>query len=276
MPKPSLLDEKLDQLYAADPADFVALRKQLQAELRAAANKPEAALLGRARRPSTSMWAVNQMVRRRPELVNALLERSDELRIAQTQTHGDRDSLRAAIRAHRTALDDATVAAVGVLGSRANDAFREEIVSLLRAASSQPDIGRELRVGRLVRSDDTTPGFPDLGGSPSEPPESRRRPDREATKERSGVPPAQEHEAVKEEAARAAENAARLELDRALQDEATADAAAAAARQRVEELVEQLSSARRELREAQARARKARAESARFAKLVQRVLREAR
>src|ERR1044071_10017002 len=77
---PQSLEETLDQLYAADPDEFVALRKQLQGELRSAGQKPEAALLGRARRPSTSMWAVNQLVRRRPELVDALLERSDALR----------------------------------------------------------------------------------------------------------------------------------------------------------------------------------------------------
>src|SRR5690242_13512906 len=117
MPSPSLA-ALLDQLYAADPAEFVVVRKQLQGQLRAAGQKPEAALLGRARRPSTAMWAVNQMVRRRPELVDTLLERSDALRSAQTS--GDRDALREAIRAHRAALADATAAALEVLESRAN------------------------------------------------------------------------------------------------------------------------------------------------------------
>src|ERR1700761_8529976 len=94
------LDEMLGQLYAADPADFVALRKQLQGELRAAGMKPEAALLAKARRPTTAMWAVNQLVRQRPELVETLLDRSEALRDAQTKAlAGERDAMRDAMRA---------------------------------------------------------------------------------------------------------------------------------------------------------------------------------
>jgi hypothetical protein len=245
------LDEMLDQLYAADPSDFVALRKQLQGELRGAGKKPEAALLGRARRPSTAMWAVNQLVRRRPELVETLLTRSDELRAAQARPRADPDALREAIRAHRTAVAEAADAAVDVLGSRANEAFREEILSTLRAASSQPDVGRELRAGRLVRSDDVTLGFPEVGDvapGPSAPSKTRAEPARA--------------DATAEKSKREAERQAALALDRALQDEATADAAAAAAQRRVDELGEQLASARDELRDARSRARKARAEAA--------------
>jgi len=245
------LDEMLDQLYAADPSDFVALRKQLQGELRGAGMKPEAALLGRARRPSTSMWAVNQLVRRRPELVEALLARSDELRAAQGRSPGDPDAMREAIRAHRTAVAEAADAAVDVLGSRANEGFREEILSILRAASSQPEVARELRAGRLVRSDVGTSGFPELGDvatGPSAPSETRAQPARA--------------DAAAEKAEREAERQAALALDRALQDEATADAAAVAAQRRVDELGEQLAAARDELREARSRARKARAEAA--------------
>jgi len=219
------LDESLDQLYAADPSDFVALRKQLQAELRAAGLKPEAALLGRARRPSTSMWAVNQLVRRRPELVEALLARSDELRAAQGRRRGDPDALREAIRAHRSAVAEAADAAVDVLGSRANEGFREEILAILRAASSQPEVGRALRAGRLVRSEDVTLGFPDVGDvapDPSAPP-GRRAEQTSA-------------DATAEKAKREVEQQARLDRDRALQDEAAADAAVTAAQGRVDEL----------------------------------------
>src|SRR6188768_2629087 len=159
MPPPSL-EETLDQLYAADPEEFVALRKRLQGELRSAGLKPEAALLARARRPSTSMWAVNQLVRRRPELVDELLERSE--------------------------------------------ALREEILSVLRAASTEPELGHELRVGRLVRADDLTPAFPEFGGfSPSARDE---RPRREA---RVDVPKSAEPTGKQDDAVRATRAAAR-------------------------------------------------------------------
>jgi hypothetical protein len=261
-----LLEAKLDQLYAADPEEFVAVRKQLQGELRAAGNKPEAALLGRARRPSTAMWAVNQAVRRHPDLIDAFLARSDELRAAQTG--GDRDALRAAIRAHRTALAAVTEAATEVLGARANDAFREEIVSVLRAASTQPELGGELRAGRLVRSDDLLPAFPEFAGFTPEPRATRAKPagasaERDTKGDTRG---GTKRDDATEAAARAAVQEARAELDRARADEAAADAEVAAAQRRVDELDEQLTDARRELSDAKSRLRAARWATARLAR----------
>jgi len=255
MSEPSL-EEKLDQLYAADPTDFVALRKQLQGELRAAGDKAAATALASARRPSTAMWALNQVARRRAELVDALLERSDELRVAQTQPGADGDAIRDAIRAHRAALSDAAAAADDILGARANDAFREEILSMLRAASSQPETGRELRAGRLVRSDDVAPAFPELTGELAAPAARPARAPRAA-------------DAARDEA-REAERQIRIDLERARDDEGTADAALADAQRRVNELDEELASAHSELREARTRLRTARAEKARLAKLLER------
>jgi len=250
------LEEKLDRLYAADPDDFVALRKQLQAELRTAGMKAEAALLARARRPTTSMWAVNQMVRRRPELVDALVEHSERLRAAQSS--GDRDALRAAIRGHRAALAEAGNAADDVLGSRATEAFREEIRSVLHAASTQRELGEQLRAGRLVRPDDMTPGFPELDVATAEP---AARPARASTRE-----PERADRATRE----AEQKEARLRLDRAREAEAAANAAAGAAQRRVDELTDELATARVELRDARSHARKAGAESARLNRLLER------
>jgi hypothetical protein len=244
MSEPSLAGQ-LDQLYAADPAEFLARRRQLQGELRDAGLKPEAALLGRARRPSTAMWAVNQMVRRRRELVDALLDRSEQLRSAQSR--GDRDGMREGLRAHRAAIAEAADAALDVLGARANETFREEVLSVLRAASTQPELGEQLRAGRLVRSDDLVPAFPEF----------------EVAAQASEPAPA-------DAAARAAERENRLRLDKAQTADAAANDAVAAAQQRVDELGEQLANAREELRDARSRARAAKAEVGRLAKLVER------
>ncbi len=251
------LEAKLDRLYAADPDDFVALRKQLQAELRAAGMKAETALLARARRPTTSMWAVNQMVRRRPELVDALLEHSERLRAAQSS--GDRDALRDAIRGHRAALADAGTAADDVLGSRATEAFREEIRSVLHAASTQRELGEQLRAGRLVRPDDMTPGFPELDVATAEP---AARPARASTRERDERDDRATREAEQKEA--------RLRLDRAREGETAANAALDAAQRRVDELTDALATAREELRDARSQARRAGAESARLSRLLER------
>jgi hypothetical protein len=214
--------------------------------------RAEAALLARARRPSTSMWAVNQMVRRRPELVDALLERSEQLRGAQSS--GDREATRDAIRGHRAALVAAGEAAVEVLGPRGNDTFREEILSVLRAASTQADLGEALRAGRLVRPDDLLPGFTEVADDAPRSPDPQTR-------------------ATNQDADRAraeAERATRQKLDDALREEMSADAAVAAAQGRVDDLSEQLANAREELRDARSRARKAGAESARLRKQLDR------
>src|SRR5205823_4373234 len=53
------LDAALDELYAAEPSDFVTTRKRLVAELRAAGAKESAKQLQGARRPGTAAWALN-------------------------------------------------------------------------------------------------------------------------------------------------------------------------------------------------------------------------
>src|SRR5258708_32203342 len=157
------LEDSLDELYASDPSAFVATRKRLSAALRDAGDKAGGKVLQGARRPSTSAWALNQIARREPELLESLLEARRALYAAQTRRTNKAEALRDAIRAHRDALDAATDAAIAVLGSRANDAFRGEIVSTLRAVSTDEEIERQLQVGRLIREASSS-GFPDAAG----------------------------------------------------------------------------------------------------------------
>ena len=58
------LEDALDELYAADPNEFVAVRKRLSAAVRDTGDKAGAKVLQGARRPSTSAWALNQLARR--------------------------------------------------------------------------------------------------------------------------------------------------------------------------------------------------------------------
>src|SRR6266850_845028 len=57
------LEDALDELYGAEPSEFVATRKRLSASLRDAGDKAGAKVLQGARRPSTSAWALNQLAR---------------------------------------------------------------------------------------------------------------------------------------------------------------------------------------------------------------------
>jgi len=123
------LDAALDELYGVDPSEFVGARKRLSGSLRAAGNKDAAKGLQAARRPSTSAWALNQVARHQPQVVESLLDASRALFAAQTRGSNKPDVLREAIRTHREAIDATADAALAVLGDRSNDKFRGEIVS---------------------------------------------------------------------------------------------------------------------------------------------------
>jgi len=257
------LEDALDELYASDPSAFVAVRKRLSAALRDAGDRAGAKVLLGARRPSTSAWALNQVARREPELVESLLEASRALYAAQTRGSNKPEALRDAIRAHRDALDAATEAATAVLGSRANDGYRGEIVSTLRAVSTDEEIERQLRAGRLIREASSS-GFPDAAGltlvpdlpaskSSAKPNVAKRTPSRREPSEAAATTAAaaERERAARQRAELAAKESARKDAE-------AADAAADRAHARVEELEADLAVARRELTEARARSRKAR------------------
>jgi hypothetical protein len=260
----TVLDAALDELYGVDPSEFVAARKRLSASLRSAGDKDAAKELLAARRPSTSAWALNQVARRRPELVENLLDASRALFAAQTRGSNKPDVLRDAIRAHRDAIDAAADAALAVLGDRSNDKFRGEIVSTLRAVSTDESVSEELRTGRVVREASAS-GFPDAAGLTLVPDLPAPKPKKlsDKAKPAKGAARADASHAAADkaaEAARAREEKRRADValkETARQDAEAAEAEADRAQARVDELQAALEAARRELRTARERSRKA-------------------
>jgi hypothetical protein len=260
------LEHALDELYRVDPSEFVALRKRLAAGLRGAGNMAATAEVRAARRPSTSAWALNQLARRRPELIEEWLERSRALLYAQTRAFtGAGAEMRDAISAHRETLEAATQAALAILGPRSHDAFRSEIVATLRAASTDEDVGQLLRLGRLVREPGSSMGFPDVAGLTvtalsATADGSRRKPERPKVTDTKisaepETPPNAEHEAH-----RRAELAARAEAQRLAE---AAESNVVLAQARVAQLERDLGRARQDLLEARERSKKAKAEARR-------------
>jgi hypothetical protein len=267
------LDAALDELYGSDLGDFVATRKRLIAELRAAGDKGAAKELQGARRPSTAAGALNQLARRRPDLVEELLDRGSELQAAQTRAVSGRpDAMRDAMRAHRTALDAATDAALAILGSRANDGFRNEIVATLHTASADDDTGRLLRAGRVIQEAQFQ-GFPDVAGltlvpelSATKRTASRKPAEADTTRtDRSQTVEADAKAKAKVEREREARRRASLAArDAARKQAAAADADATRAQSRIDKLQGELDVARRALDSARDRSRTATDEAARL------------
>lgn len=278
------LEAALDELYGADPSEFVAARKRLAADLRTAGEKDAAKTLQSARRPTTAAWALNQLSRHEPELVESFLEAGRELQATQMGARdGGREAMRDATRAHRDALAAATDAALAALESRATDAYRSQILATLHAASVDDAVGEQLQQGRLIREITGSTGFPegpgltlvpDLESAPEREPPKRAARDRsareDAAAEKAKLAEQQRLERERVAAEELAQRRAEAETAwQAAQDEVTeAESAAQTAHEQVEQLEQDLDRVRREVRAADDRAANARRDAARLARAV--------
>jgi hypothetical protein len=276
------IETAFDELYAVDPADFMATRKQLVADLRAAGDAGAAKELGAARRPTNAAWALNQLARRHGDLVEQFLEQSRALREAQDQAVSGRpDELRSATRAQRDALAAVTQAANTVLGKGMTEAYRSQIAATLQAASVDDATADVLRQGRVTREVSGATGFPDAGGfSLADVAETSA-----AKGTRSRLPRARESDdskALESGDAKASEQRARAEAQlesaeaslRNAEDEvASAEESVTAADERVETLREELERARQGARAATEAVNDARRAARDTAKLVERARR---
>ncbi len=139
-----------DALYELPPEDFTAARNALAKELKAAGDKPGAAEVATLRRPSVGAWALNQVARQQPDLIDAALDAGAALRAASdAAASGNAKGLREATTAERAAGQAVAKAARAHLGDRA-DALTPALLSTLRVAALDDDIAEQLRTGTLT------------------------------------------------------------------------------------------------------------------------------
>jgi len=197
-------------LYARPLADFVAARADLAKALRAAGERDRAAEVAHLRRPTVPAWALDQVARTAPELIDGLLQAGSRLREATDRAvRGDASSLRSAETEERAAVS-AVVARAAAEGAAAgvplNDAHRLRVAATLRAAVLDDDVAAALRAGTLDRDHEASPlGF-GTGPAPSPRP-ARPRPERTSAGARAQRA---ELDRLRKEAERTARRAARL------------------------------------------------------------------
>jgi hypothetical protein len=267
MTESTRVEAALQALYGAPLEAFIDERKRLVKELRSAGDRSAAARLAKLRKPSAAAWALNQVSREAPEVVEEWLAVGERLRDASSrpaQVGGE--GVRAAITAHRAA----TAKLVAVLRERARPGGRplsEDMLdrarNLLLSATTDGALAEGLRRGRIT--EEQTADASDAAEAPESRSQIRTEPADAATKRDAA------HSAARSrldadarrrevEARRRAEHAAELERGiRAAQAEMKRLAAehgdrltaAGKADARVE-------AARRALREAEARAAEAR------------------
>ena len=256
-----LLGDVADELYGLPPAEFTAARNAAAKAAKANKQTELAAAITALPKPSTAAWVANQLVRRHPDDVDALLELGDDLRAAEKARDADRiRSLSRERNLRVPALTRQAKALSEELGQAVSDAVETEISNTLTAALATADFGAAVRSGRLTKALlwagfgempplATLVAVPTTKAAPSKP------------RGKTG-----EDDAAAAAAAREAEraDAERAEVERRERELTEAQEAAAAAERRVEELAAtvedltlRLDRAKRQLTEAKREAKQA-------------------
>jgi hypothetical protein len=153
-------DDVADELYALPPADFTASRDERAAAARAAGDRALGDRLRKLRKPSTSAWLANILVRERAEEVEALLTLGAALREAQASLSGA--ALMTLSRQRHQVVSELSREALRLAADRGNPvpaAAGVELENTLKAALSDETAAEEVRAGRL-----TTAQQPGAGG----------------------------------------------------------------------------------------------------------------
>lgn len=82
---PLALTEALEALYAVEPGEFMAARRERVAASRAAGDREAATEIGRLRKPTVAAWAMNLLARQAPEVVQDLVSLGARMRAAQAR-----------------------------------------------------------------------------------------------------------------------------------------------------------------------------------------------
>ena len=131
------------------PEEFVKARDALVRKLRDEGQAEEARRVAALRRPSTALWIVNQLGRRAPRDVKALIEASQRAQRAQLQGSGSdelRDAMHAQREAMRRLLEEADKAARDAGTALTLELQRRIQDTVQSAATSEPEA---LRAGAL-------------------------------------------------------------------------------------------------------------------------------
>jgi hypothetical protein len=127
-------------LFEVPLEEFTAARNALSRKLHDSGNVEEAKRIGGLRKPSKALWLINQLTRRAPRELQALIDATRRIRNAQQKGLAG-DEVREAMREQRAALGALTALAEPALQRRVHD-------TLQAAAMAEPEA---LREGRLER-----------------------------------------------------------------------------------------------------------------------------
>jgi hypothetical protein len=144
-------DAVADELYAATPEEFTALRDDYAKAARDRGDRDAARQISALRKPTISAWLINQLVRSHPDDIEALLELGAGLREAQASLQGD--ELRALSQQRRQVINGLVRQALQLAvtqGRPVNEQASRDLAQTLEAALSDDDAAEQLRTARLT------------------------------------------------------------------------------------------------------------------------------
>jgi hypothetical protein len=147
------LDEAVGELYGLHPDEFLPARKGLAAKAKAAKETGLAKAIESIRKPTAAAWAINQLVRARPDDMERLVELASGLHEAQEKMDG---AAMKTLGRERTTLIDQLVRATaevakeggGSLSMPVANQVRETFVAALATTAAADAVGS----GQLTRA----------------------------------------------------------------------------------------------------------------------------
>ena len=146
MPRKDAVAQAFDELYSIEPSAFVARRKALAAERKAAGDEAGAAAIQAALKPTVSAAIVNRLVRAKPGLIDELMTATTEVVRAQLGSKGR--TYQEAL-AERRATEQRVSDELQALG--ATDAVVHRAMASLRAGSLTAETRDLIRAGHLSK-----------------------------------------------------------------------------------------------------------------------------
>jgi hypothetical protein len=225
---------ELRGLYREPPERFIGARDALERRLREAGRAGAAGSVKKLRKPTVSAWALDQLVERDPEGVEALLAAGGEVRSAQQAALSSprgADRLREATASRREVVSRLARLAASILrdSGRSPDPHLDDIRVSLESASVDEEAGARLRAGTLEHPLREPSGFGNVFGLHSV----------AAGEEEATVPPGRATE----------ESVSSAELRRLRRDLEVAERTARQARESAGMLAEQVSAAESRLKD---------------------------
>jgi hypothetical protein len=240
-------DDPVDDLYGAPLEEFVARRDALAKALKAGGDKDGAAAVKKLPKPTRAAWAVNRLVRDKPDEMRALLDAGEALAGAQKQLLGgaDREVLRGAADAARRLVEALAAEA------DADGPTQDKVRATLHAATVDGDVREQVAQGRIVK-ERAAAGFGGLEGgvAPSSSPSRPRSKDAKKTRADAKAAPAEPPAAPPKP--KGPTKAQRDALRRANEAEARAERAVDGARRALAQVEATVAARRRDLEQAEA------------------------